>query len=555
MLRKLFTPARDDRGAVLILTAMTIPVVVAFGAFALGLTTLWTSRQDVQRSTDLAALAAAANTPTASVDFPLFGTSAVCPPDLTDPDPSDWRERPFYVVGNQLAGGRSAVSTAFSDGHPRVCAEWSYESPLLGAIGACVANIAELDGCRQGLEEELRRSLPVIDDLEASARSAIDTVYGELDPADKLVDAALATKLGDACANEVGTTLLGITTYVCTHRVKDLLDSIDHKTGQLLVTGDTVLAGLVTKLQVAAQKRLLDPTTAIGMGFASRAVPQMGFDLAGAAPAVVTPRVDVVLDRLDLRPSLSPFTFEMQSSSTARRQIKSALVLPTAGIPGVEAWAQLDAETQVRLTQKLGVNAGVALDVAFQTGGWVVDPQLHTHRAKVFGDWVLDEVDETEAALSASVNDSVCSALPATVSCPVGDDIVNRQHLLGPFMEDVRDASQPPPSQAPTVLEVLDQYADSDQVVWIVSGLRTVMAQVLTGDNVWQTLKNVRGDYTTLTNPPTNVSSLISPLMFVPALDVIPATVARDGNLYRINRATPERVAATTGLYKARLVQ
>ena len=52
--------------------------------------------------------------------------------------------------------------------------------------------------------------------------------------------------------------------------------------------------------------------------------------------------------------------------------------------------------------------------------------------------------------------------------------------------------------------EVLEEYADSDQVVWIVSGLRAVMPEQLFGENVWQTLRNVRGAYGTLLDPPTN---------------------------------------------------
>lgn len=555
MLRSLATHNRDERGATLVFTAIAIPAVVAVAAFAVGVTTLWSSRHDVQRTVDLAALGAAANTPTVSIDLPLAGTDTRCAPDLAAADASDWQQRPFAIAGDQLVEGRSAMSTAFSDGAPRVCAQWTYESQLLAAIGACMANIAELDGCAQGLEEELRTSLPVVNSLEASALSAIDGVHAQLDPADKLIDEVLATQLGSACANELGVTLLDVTTYTCTHRVRNLLDAIDHRTGALLTFGDTVLSSLVSRLQTMAQRRLLDPTFARGVGFAQGAVPQLGFDAAGAAPAIVTPRVEVELDQLDLQPLLSPMSFEMQSSATARRQIKSALVLPTVGIPGVQAWAELGADTQLRLTEKLGASASVALETAFETGGWIVDPQLLTHEAKQLGDHVLDHVDASETALSTRINDSLCSRLPMGVSCPVGDDIVNREHLFGPFMEDVRDATQPPPESAPTVQQVLDAYADSDQVIWIVSGLRAVMPQHLFGDSVWSTLRNVRGAYDLLTDPPTNISSLISPLMFIPAVDVIPATVARDGELYRIDRATAERVAATTGLYKARLVK
>jgi hypothetical protein len=47
-----------------------------------------------------------------------------------------------------------------------------------------------------------------------------------------------------------------------------------------------------------------------------------------------------------------------------------------------------------------------------------------------------------------------------------------------------------------------------------------------------------------------DLSQLLSELMFIPALDVVPAAVYREGSTFRI-----ERVLATAGLYKARLVK
>src|SRR5688500_6559323 len=91
---------RSEQGSILVLTTLLLPALVALGAVALGGTTLWASHHDGQRAADLGALAAAANTPTASVTrdaatlpVPLDGrvVTRVVGESL---DPTDWRDRP-----------------------------------------------------------------------------------------------------------------------------------------------------------------------------------------------------------------------------------------------------------------------------------------------------------------------------------------------------------------------------------------------------------------------------------------------------------------------------
>ena len=551
---------RNERGATLIVTALSVPVLIAFGAVAVGITSLWTSHHDVQRAADLAALSAAANSPTLSLDIPVSGSDWSCPVS-GDADPSSWRERPNAVVAQQLTDGRSIVSTAYGEATPDVCAQWQYESPLLAMLGFCTERLAsELGECRDRFDEELRASLPVVNDLDDSAMSAVEAVRDLLDPRDKLVDRRLAALLGDACVDEIGGSVLGVSSWECLARFEDVMASIDHRTGSLLQVVNSRLAAIVSRLQATAQRGGLDPLVG-GIGFDPIARPQVpSIRPADMAPALVTPRVQVDISDLDFKPPLSPFSFDVESTATARRQIKSALVLPSLGIPGIpeQRFGELSAETQLQLTDKLGADVQLELELAYERAAEIIDPQVYTHDAKVVADSVLDEIDALDPYLSEAVHDSLCTSLPMDISCPVGDDVVNRQHLMGPFMEDLRDATQPPPERSPTVQELLAEYAESEQVVWVVSGLTTFITEDVLGADLFEVLANPQGVYDGLPDPPTNVSGLISPLMFIPALDVVPATIVRDGDLFmvqRVDRQTVDAVAATSGLYKARLVR
>jgi hypothetical protein len=531
---------RDERGAALVFTALSLPAVVALGALAVGVTTLWTSRQDLQRSADLAALAAAASTPTLSSELPLDGLELFQDLDLPL-DPADWRQRACAVAQAQLGDGNAVVSEVFSDGDAPTCTpRWSFESPLLAVLDGCGRDVAELAGCSAAMDGELRASLPLVDSLDAATQSAAAEVHAMLDPADKLVDSALATQLGDACANEVDVGLLGVTAWTCTHRVRDVFGAVDHRTGAVVGTLDSILAGLVGRVQQAVIENRLNPLLH-GLGLDPAARPKVGFDLAGFAPAAVTPRVQLELGDLDVHPLLSPATFEMGSTATARRVIKSALVLPSLGVPGVDAWSELPTWTQNRLTSLLGPDAAGRLERAGRDG-WVLDPNVLNQQVPHVATRVFTLLDRLEGRVSTSVSSSLCASLPATVGCPVGDDVVDRDHLLGPFMEDVWDATRPPPSgTAPTVQDVLGAYADAGEPLHFVTGLRPFLIETLLPEGVVGTLRNPHLE--------PNLSGLIAPLMFVPALDVVPATVLRDGDGFRI-----EPVLATTGLFKGRLV-
>lgn len=531
----------SERGAVLIITALLVPALVLCGALAFGVTALWTGRQDVQRATDLGALAAAANTPTVSTELPIAGLKLF--QQLGAPlDASDWRQRACEVTRRQFVDGRSPVATGLraDTTTPSCTVQFQWESPLLATLGACVQDVAELAGCKDGIERELRATLPEVATLDASVASAAAAVGGSLPPTDKIITADVATQLRSACASETSVVLLGAASWLCTATVGDLLGSVDHETGGLVGSLTGTLGPLVAPLQAAATEGLLDPVRG-GLGFDPSNVPQVGVDLAGLVPAVLTPRVHVDVDGLTMKPTFSPLTFDVATGTTARRVIKSALVLPSAGIPGTNAFSSLPAETQGALFAKLGLDAPSML--ADAEGGWVVDPNVLTRSAPVVAQQVLSLMDSTESTLSSTTSTALCDSLPPSVACPVGDDLVDRQHLLGPFMEDVWDATRPPPDGSePSIGDVLADHADSGEPLFIVSGLRSVLLGAIFGPGVWQTIKGAH------VGP--QLGSLLSELMFVPALDVVPASVHREGSTFRI-----ERVLATTGLYKARLVK
>jgi hypothetical protein len=527
---------------VLIVTALLVPALVLCGALAFGVTTLWTGRPDVQRAGDLGALAGAAALPTAvSPALPIDGSTYL--QDLGAPlDAADWRQRACEVVRRQFLDGRSPVANGLrADDDPMTCtATFQWESPLLATLAACTDDVAELAGCRAELEQELRSTLPPIDALDSSARSAVGAVGALLPPGAKVLGSELAGQLRSACASATGITLLGQTAWVCNATVGDLLSHVDQSSGDLLGTLSALLQGVIAPLRASAAGGLLDSTQQ-GLGFDGANVPQVGLDLGNVAPALLTPRVHLDLDGLHMKPTFSPFSFDVASGVTARRVFKSAVVLPTMGIPGTSAWSSLPPTTQAALTGVLGPQAPDLLSRS--VGGWTVDPNVLTRSAPDVAEQVLSMYDATESQVSSAASDALCTSLPATVSCPVADKLVDRQHLFGPFMEDLWDATRPPPDgDEPSIEDVLGAAADSGEPILVASGLREVSLATIFGPAVWSTIKAA------VAGP--DLNPLLSELLFVPAFDVIPATVQRDGTTFRLSP-----VLATTGLYKARLVK
>lgn len=544
MLRSVVRTGTDERGAVLIVTALLVPALVIFGALAFGVTTLWTGRQDVQNAVDLGALAAAANTPTVSPELPINGQDLfqTLTPGL---DPLDWRQRACDVAYRQFADGRSPVSNGLRDGDaaPACNVAYEWESKLLATLAACAQDVAELDGCKDSLEQELRDTLPALSTLDASASSALAGLSGLLSPVSKLVTPTLAAALPNACAAEVS---VGLVSVSCAATIGSLVDSIDTTTGTLRRPLSPLLQAVIAPLRATAAAGGLDSVGA-GIGFDSATeAPQLGVDISRVAPALLTPRVRVDVDGMTMKPTFSPMSFNVASGATARRTIKSAVVLPTLGIPGTPDFGSLSVDVQASLVTAIGAtSASIAATMLNQSvGGWIVDPNLLTRSASDVADRSLDAIEALDRSVSTPTKAALCShALPLGTSCPIADDPIDENHLLAPFVQDLRDATRPPPDgDEPSLNDVLAHYADTGESVLVVAATHPVYFSKVFGSTVWQTLLQPRVGPT--------VANQLAPLMFAPALDVVPATVLRQGNTYRL-----QRTLATSGLYTARLVK
>ena len=525
---------RSERGSILVLTTVLLPALVAVSAVALGVTTLWTSHLDGQRAVDLAALAGAANIPTASVD-PAGQVTLPIPPRgtfLTNSldrafDPTDWQQRACAVLKDQLEGERSKVLQASGDlsGIEPDCDEWLSESPTLAAMAACAGNILDVEGCADTFRSTLTATLPVLSSSVPAVTAAMAKAETLADRytnrADVFLGAAEARAVHSACL--VKDLLLG----TCTVTLAD----------RLLALGSTRLAnaGLTPSGEVP-----------------------YGVNLNTLLPAIMTPRIRVDLEGAKVRPMLSPFTFDVSASATARRAIKNVLVLPSLGIPS-------NARVE-RLEERFGPEEADLLGEPNEDGNYIVDPydvmtDLGIPHPADAVEAALDAIDEHEQLLMSDVIDAfeeaACRRAAVSQFCPEIDDVVATQTVRDEFMQDVRDATATPPAGTrPTINEMLEAYADSGEAVWAAAALiRQDLREVLRTAG----LSELELQALEVLNPA--LSGLFSTFVLVPALDVVPVTVQRvattDPNrpIYTLRQVNPNDTLATTGLYQARLVK
>jgi hypothetical protein len=517
---------RSERGSILVLTTVLLPALVAVSAVALGVTTLWTSHLDGQRAVDLAALAGAANIPTASVDpaeqvtlpIPPRGTYLTNSLDRTF-DPTDWQQRACAVLKDQLEGERSKVLQAagdLSDIEPD-CDEWLSESTTLAAMAACAGDILDVEGCADTFRSALTTTLPVLSSSVPAVTEAMAKAELVADKytnrADVFLGAAEARALKTACL--VRNALLG----TCTLTLAD----------RLLALGSSRLASAG-----------LDPSGEM----------TYGVDLNTLLPAIMTPRVRVDLTGAKVRPMLSPFTFDLSASATARRTIKNVVVLPSLGVP---ANARIE-----KLEERFGPET---LDVLGEPedGQYIVDPYDVVNPADAVVA-ALDAIDEHEQLLMTGVVDAFEQAAcrrQVSQFCPEIDDVVATETVREEFMQDLRDATTPPPDGTrPTVDEMLAAYADSGDAFWAAAPLEhRELREIYKNAG----LSELELQAMALLNPA--LDALLSTFVLVPALDVVPVTVQRvtttdpSRPIYVLRQVNPNDALATTGLYQARLVK
>lgn len=517
---------RSERGSILVLTTVLLPALVAVSAVAMGVSTLWTTRLDGQRAVDLAALAGAANVPTASLD-PAQQLDLPIPPEgrfLTNPldrifDPTDWQERACAVLKAQLEGERSKVLQASGDltGVVPDCDTWLSDSPTLAAVAACAGDVLDVPDCADALGSALTTTLPVLTTSVPAVTSAMDKAQ---DVADRYTNTA-DSFLGAAEARAVKAACLVQVPLVNTCALS-LLD-------KLLGLGSTALAEA---------------------GLAPSGDLTYGVDLDTLLPAILTPRVRVDLVGAKVRPMLSPFTFDLGASATARRAIKNVLVLPSLGIPGTA--------TETAVEARFGpVSADLLLDAG--PDGFIVDPYDLVVPGDVV-DLALEAVDEAEGLVLEAVVDAFrlagCERNVVSRFCPDIDEVVATQTVRDEFLQDVYDATDPPPAGTrPTINEILASYADSGEAFWAIAPLRRIeLREVLRKAG----LSALELETLELLNPV--LDGLFSAFVLLPALDVVPVTVQRvtsdpTRELYTLKQVVSNETLATTGLYQARLVK
>ena len=533
---------RSERGSILVLTTLLLPALVAVGAVAAGVTTLWASHSDAQRAVDLAALAGAANTPTASIDsdsvglpfeieglavtvdvnaeagagadvdgpvdasvrsaFALDSSTAIEVDGVSLLDPV-WRNRPCQVFGWQLfEAGRSAVLNASKRSQPTCTAHWQYESKTLAALAACVRNELDVPDCQARLENRLARTLPVLkstDPLVTGAMATLATEAAKLtDPTTELLDATWQQTIDSACL--VPLPIVG----PCPLTFAQLL--LDKTEEQLAEAGRSPTGGLLPHI-----------------------------DPRHLAPAVLTPRLKVQLHGGDIRPMLSPYTFDLDASATARRTIKRAIVLPSLGLADPDGEDRLPDPDDV-------VRASTVVDAT---------------------ELLLDMVDAVDHMVSKGIADAILQAACAgeqtggyvSEHCPEMSSVVATKDLRDIFMQDLRDATEPQPDGPSLSLqESLDELAASGDPAWAVAPLTTLsFEQLLANAGAKQTeIQSLK-----LLNPA--LAPLFNGLVAIPALDVVPVTVRK---ITSADGITPQYVlevindaGATSGLFQARLVK
>lgn len=515
---------RSEAGVTTIMAALLVPVVLGVGTLALGATTTYVAKQDARRAVDLGAVAAAANAPSASVS----GSAVTSPFDVDGVTTtlglssaftrSDWAQTACEVTQRQLDGDRSRVLQSFRDAdlEPSCTTTWGWENPVTGALASCAADV-EIVGCRTTLDTQLTAGLPALDDssvdaLEAAADALATGINAVSGQADSYVDDTLLGLLAQSC---LGPIVLGVCTIP--NPLPDLCSTLWADAGISCVGGD----------------------------------PQLGFDLAELTPALATPQVRVTMRNLHINPPLAPMGWgqtNADSTAVARRTIKSALVLPSLGIPGIDPADGAAFATEY--AARLGLSAPDAETVgeAAGTDGFVVDPNdLNPGLDALLTDafTVLNTLEDTvKGPVQSALETTVCAS--GSVTCPDVSDPLAPERLVAPFLADLANATDAPPSgSAPAVEDVLAEFAVSGDPILMVGTLERVSADLLEGSAVWNILQ-------------TAIPGL-GDVLFIPALDVVPAIVRQPvaGGPYVIDRIpnTTASALATSGLYRGRLVE
>jgi hypothetical protein len=274
-------------------------------------------------------------------------------------------------------------------------------------------------------------------------------------------------------------------------------------TQQAGTTGQVVTTGLMAQLRTlnttlgGRLSPLLNQLNAAG---------GVSVDMRRLAPALLTPEITVTITQLVDVPGASLVgagPVALHTDATARRVIKNAVVVPAVTLPDTNGVVSFNANAQL----------AAARDAAFDA------------MAKV-------------AALVTPAADQALTqvACPGTTAtCPVVSD------SFAAAMADLHDAIDPPSGSEPDALAIVNQAIASGEPVMLAATSFVADPRAILGSTVY----GLPG-----------VAQLLPSLLFIPALDMVPAVLSV-GPLGRVI-ATPVDTAVfaarTKGLYRARLV-
>jgi len=209
---------------------------------------------------------------------------------------------------------------------------------------------------------------------------------------------------------------------------------------------------------------------------------------------------------------------------------------------------------KTQLNTMFGGQAATVLSLA--TNGYVLDPnELNRNQLQPGIDTMVNLADaqyaQVDASLQAALTSVACTSSPVSAYCPeiTGPDLVAQQSQ---FVQDLKDATAPPPPGAnePSLNSILATYANTGEPLWFVAPLTVTNVEALVGQSAWSVL----------TDPAVNpvLAPLLSPLMYIPALDMVPMTVGRitvGSTDYTVLVPIARDTLATKGLYQGRLVK
>jgi Flp pilus assembly protein TadG len=559
--------AAGDEGAIAIMAALLIPVILGVIALALSSLIWGASETEVQRASDRAATEAAASAllldfPYASVDTvstlykALYPTLQTISPTI--PTSAD-QLAPCNTLGNPLA-----AATAVFNSLPTIPGVPAVINPITGqvitpaipgfnpatAINAITSGIPGLPSDVQAALASLPASCtgltgPVtpIPNLPAAARKeACDTASENV--ADNSAPYAFRFFSGDFGANPN-----------CLAPLTSPSGTNNGRVSVAFATENPLLGFGGTGVTVGDNLALSVPS---GIDMVQKALAPLGVHLNTVLPNALCPQVSVGIDQ-PVR-GLIAGTSVPNGRSTARRVLKNVVVVPVYNgqtLASAQAQATLTANglgsvyTTVNgtvTTPSLNLNSTLLspLQVQLNNALAAVDARINsTLTAANAGVQVLNGVyDSVSATATATVGNTTIGATKPAVAGNVG-----QLDLLKCVRQSVSELYNPPTGKAASVDDVLAQAAKSGEPVTVIqvgvtncatpvptSALAALSCvQAATGSGAAGILSNVTGLYD------------------VPFLDVTP-TVIRDvgnGNY----QAIPVHGTQANGAFRATLIR